>query len=88
MVEEWVYERPDFAASLQAIPQPETGLPSPLSHHLPCGSAVRIMRFLTLIEVLELHRRVVEQSGGVFGIRDIGAVLCQTDTQRSLKPPP
>lgn len=24
-VEEWVYERPDFAASLQSIPQPETG---------------------------------------------------------------
>ncbi len=30
------------------------------------------MRFLTLIEVLELHRRVIEQSGGAFGIRDIG----------------
>ena len=30
------------------------------------------MRFLTLIEVLELHRRVVEQSGGAFGIRDVG----------------
>ena len=30
------------------------------------------MRFLTLIEVLELHRRVIEQSGGAFGICDIG----------------
>jgi death on curing protein len=30
------------------------------------------MRFLTLIELLELHRRVIEQSGGAFGIRDIG----------------
>jgi death on curing protein len=30
------------------------------------------MRFLTLIEVLELHRRVIEQSGGAFGIRDVG----------------
>jgi death on curing protein len=30
------------------------------------------MRFLTLIEVLELHRRVIGQSGGAFGIRDIG----------------
>jgi death on curing protein len=30
------------------------------------------MRFLTLIEVLELHRRVIEQSGGAFGIRDMG----------------
>ncbi|MEM6713736.1 MAG: type II toxin-antitoxin system death-on-curing family toxin [Cyanobacteria bacterium P01_D01_bin.6] len=30
------------------------------------------MRFLTLIEVLELHRRVIEQSGGAFGIRELG----------------
>lgn len=30
------------------------------------------MRFLTLIQVLELHRRVIEQSGGAFGIRDVG----------------
>ena len=30
------------------------------------------MRFLTLIEVLELHRRVIQQSGGALGIRDIG----------------
>lgn len=30
MVEEWVYERPDFAASLRAIPQPETVLRSSL----------------------------------------------------------
>ncbi|MCA1991375.1 MAG: type II toxin-antitoxin system death-on-curing family toxin [Coleofasciculus sp. S288] len=30
------------------------------------------MRFLTLIEVLELHRRIIEQSGGAFGIRDVG----------------
>ncbi|NJR62760.1 MAG: type II toxin-antitoxin system death-on-curing family toxin [Cyanobacteria bacterium CRU_2_1] len=30
------------------------------------------MRFLTLIEVLELHRRVIEQSGGAFGIREVG----------------
>ena len=30
------------------------------------------MRFLTLVEVLELHRRVIEQSGGAFGIRDVG----------------
>lgn len=30
------------------------------------------MRFLTLIEVLELHRRIIEQSGGALGIRDIG----------------
>jgi death on curing protein len=31
-----------------------------------------MMRFLTLVEVLELHRRVIEQSGGAFGIRDLG----------------
>jgi death on curing protein len=30
------------------------------------------MRFLALIEVLELHRRIIEQSGGAFGIRDVG----------------
>lgn len=32
------------------------------------------MRYLTLQEVLELHRRVVDQSGGSHGVRDIGAV--------------
>jgi prophage maintenance system killer protein len=30
------------------------------------------MRFLTLIEVLKVHRRVIEQTGGAFGIRDVG----------------
>jgi death on curing protein len=30
------------------------------------------MRFLTLIEVLQLHRSVLERTGGAFGIRDIG----------------
>jgi death-on-curing protein len=30
------------------------------------------MRFLTLIEVLELHRKIIEQSGGAVGIRDLG----------------
>lgn len=30
------------------------------------------MRYLTLIEVLELHRRIIEESGGASGIRDIG----------------
>ncbi|HEY9616869.1 MAG TPA: type II toxin-antitoxin system death-on-curing family toxin [Microcoleaceae cyanobacterium] len=30
------------------------------------------MRFLTLIQVLELHRRIIEQSGGTLGIRDLG----------------
>ena len=32
------------------------------------------MRFLTVEEVLELHRRVVEQSGGARGLRDRGAL--------------
>lgn len=30
MVEEWVYEQPDFAAQLKAIPQPKTGIRSSL----------------------------------------------------------
>ena len=30
------------------------------------------MRYLNLIEVLELHRRIIDQSGGTSGIRDIG----------------
>lgn len=30
------------------------------------------MRFLTLKELFELHRRVIEQSGGPAGIRDTG----------------
>lgn len=30
------------------------------------------MRCITLIEVLELHRQIIEQSGGVWGIRDLG----------------
>ena len=30
------------------------------------------MRYLTLKEILELHRRVINQSGGLSGIRDTG----------------
>lgn len=30
------------------------------------------MRYLTLAELLELHRRVIEQSGGAEGVRDLG----------------
>jgi death-on-curing protein len=30
------------------------------------------MRFLTLKELIELHRRLIEQSGGSPGIRDLG----------------
>jgi death-on-curing protein len=32
------------------------------------------MRYLTLDEVLQLHRLVVEQSGGAGGVREIGGV--------------
>jgi death-on-curing protein len=31
-----------------------------------------MIRYLTLIEVLELHRKILEQSGGALGIRDMG----------------
>jgi death on curing protein len=30
------------------------------------------MRYLTLIEVLELHCKIIGQSGGALGIRDVG----------------
>ncbi|MFO7628367.1 MAG: type II toxin-antitoxin system death-on-curing family toxin [Prochlorococcaceae cyanobacterium] len=30
------------------------------------------MRWLSLAEVLELHRRLIEQSGGLAGLRDLG----------------
>ena len=32
------------------------------------------MRYLTLAEVLELHRRIIQQSGGAPGVRDLGAL--------------
>lgn len=32
------------------------------------------MRYLTLAEVLELHRRIIQQSGGASGIRDVGGL--------------
>lgn len=31
-----------------------------------------MIRYLTLIEVLQLHHRILEQSGGALGIRDLG----------------
>ncbi len=31
-----------------------------------------MIRYLTLTEVLKLHRRVVEESGGALGLRDVG----------------
>ena len=32
------------------------------------------MRYLSLAEVLELHRRVIAQTGGLMGVRDLGTV--------------
>lgn len=32
------------------------------------------MKYLTLFQVLELHRQMIEQSGGVSGIRDFSAL--------------
>jgi len=32
------------------------------------------MRYLSLAEVLELHRMIIEQAGGSSGLRDLGAV--------------
>ncbi|MCS6847650.1 MAG: type II toxin-antitoxin system death-on-curing family toxin [Anaerolineae bacterium] len=32
------------------------------------------MRYLTLREVLEIYKRVMQQSGGIAGIRDLGAL--------------
>lgn len=32
------------------------------------------MRYLTLSETLELYHRIIEQSGGALGIRDLGAL--------------
>lgn len=31
-----------------------------------------MIRYLTLLEILEIHRRIIEQSGGALGIREIG----------------
>jgi hypothetical protein len=33
------------------------------------------MRYLTLGEVVELHRAILEQTGGAAGIRDLGSGL-------------
>jgi death on curing protein len=33
------------------------------------------MRFLTLDESLQLHKRIVEQSGGARGILDLGLLV-------------
>lgn len=33
-----------------------------------------MIRYLVLIEVIELHRQIIEHSGGALGIRDLGAL--------------
>lgn len=32
------------------------------------------MRYLTLREILEIYQRVMQQSGGLMGIRDLGVL--------------
>jgi death on curing protein len=32
------------------------------------------MRYISISEVIELHRRVVDQSGGASGLRDLGGL--------------
>jgi death-on-curing protein len=41
------------------------------------------MRFLTLGEVLALHRRILAESGGRAGIRDLGAVASAVSQPRA-----
>jgi death-on-curing protein len=33
-----------------------------------------MIRYLTLVEVLNLNRQIIEQSGGALGVRDLGAL--------------
>jgi death-on-curing protein len=33
-----------------------------------------MMRYLSLVEVLNLHRQIIEQSGGAIGVRDLGSL--------------
>jgi tagatose-1,6-bisphosphate aldolase non-catalytic subunit AgaZ/GatZ len=37
--------------------------------------SVGVVRYLTLAEVLELHRRVMEQAGGSPAVRDLGGLI-------------
>ena len=32
------------------------------------------MRYVSFSEVLKIHRRIIESSGGALGIRDLGAI--------------
>ena len=44
------------------------------------------MRYLILAEVLDLHRRVIEEAGGALGLRDLGclAVGCRAAAHEAL----
>jgi death on curing protein len=33
-----------------------------------------MIRYLQLLEILDLHHQIIQQSGGVMGIRDLGAL--------------
>jgi death-on-curing protein len=33
-----------------------------------------MIRYLTLVEVLDLHRQIIQQSQGAMGIRDLGSL--------------
>jgi len=33
-----------------------------------------MMRYLTLVEVIDLHHRIIQQSRGIIGIRDLGSL--------------
>lgn len=37
-----------------------------------------MIRYLSLIEILDLHRQIIEQSGGASGIRDLGILESAT----------
>jgi death-on-curing protein len=42
------------------------------------------MRWLHLAEVLELHRRLIQQSGGMSGLRDLGLLEASVKRHRKL----
>ena len=42
--------------------------------HLRKDFKVELMRYISLSEVLELHRRIIEESGGSMGLRDLGGL--------------
>lgn len=44
------------------------------------------MRYISIEEVVELHRRVIRQSGGAFGVRDQGSLEAKvTDDELILR---